>query len=49
MSPMNARNGCMVMLMDESMTHNMPAAIQRPGEFGMINSASDDKIAPARK
>ena len=49
MSPMNARNGCMVTLMDPSIIHNIPAATHRLGELGMNSNAREDKIAPPRK
>ena len=48
-SPMNARNGCIVTLMEPSISHSVPAATQSAGELGMMSSASDDRIAPARK
>ena len=49
MSPTNARMGSMVMLIDASSIHNMPAATHRVGEFGRTNKASDARIAPVRK
>ena len=49
LSATNARNGSMVMLMQESRIHKVPAAIQTSEELGMIKSASELKIAPTKK
>ena len=49
MSPMNARKGCIVTLIDPSINHNVPAAIHNAGELGIINKARDDSMAPTRK
>src|SRR5215471_14297415 len=49
LSPTNARNGSIEMLIDASMIHSIPAATQREGEFGMATSAIDARTAPVRK
>src|SRR5678815_4755343 len=37
------------MLIDASMIHSIPAATHNTGEFGITMSASDARMAPARK
>ena len=49
MSPTNARNGSMEILIEASMIHSMPAAIHRVGELGMKNRATVVHTAPTRK
>jgi len=49
LSPTNARNGSIEMLMDASMIHSIPAATHSAGEFGITSSASEAAIAPPRK
>ena len=49
LSPTNARNGSMVMLIEASMIQSTPAATQSDGEFGIATSAREARIAPARK
>ena len=49
LSPTKARNGSIEMLIDASMIHNIPAATQSAGEFGIANSAMEARTAPSRK
>ena len=49
LSPTKALKGSIEMLIDASITHNMPAAIHSAGELGIKTSAIDANMAPARK
>ena len=49
LSPTNARNGSMEMLMEASMIQSMPAATHSAGELGITSSAAEARIAPVRK
>jgi hypothetical protein len=49
MSATNARNGSMLMLMEASMIHRSPAAIQSAAAFGIASRASELRMAPVRK
>src|SRR5262245_10722997 len=49
MSPTNARNGSMLMLMEASMIHNVPTAIQSAEALGIRHKAIDASIAPMAK
>ncbi len=49
LSPTNARNGSIEMLIDASMIHSIPAATQSVGELGIRSSASEARMAPVRK
>jgi hypothetical protein len=48
-SPTKALNGSIEILIDASIIHNIPAAIQRAGEFGMKIIAIDASKAPTKK
>ena len=49
MSPTNALNGSIVILMLASSIQRSPAAIQTVGEFGIAISARVERSAPTRK
>ena len=46
MSPTSARNGSIVMLIDASRIHSVPAATHSQGLFGITSSISVDRMAP---
>jgi hypothetical protein len=49
LSPTQARNGSIEILMEASMIQRMPAAIHSDGELGMSTSAREAMMAPPRK
>ena len=49
LSPTNARNGSIEILIDASSIHNIPPAIHKVGELGITKRASVANMAPIKK
>ncbi len=49
LSPTKARKGSIETFIDASIIHKVPAAIHKVGELGIMNKATDDKMAPIKK